>query len=125
MELDPKRIRIQPIEGSGNIASGVFSDRWWMPLFVRGHFKRTGGSGTETATLTLDVESWRGSTFNTRLGSITAAGNGGDVKWRILKDDLDCFNFLMEPRDKVLLNWTNPDSPEIYLGVLFGFYELP
>lgn len=124
MVISPSRIHILPIEGSGNLASGMQSSNLWHPLFVRGHWRRISGSGTETATLTFDILSSRGPNFSTRIFTITGAGNGGDVNWGVTADDLASYRYLMEKNDQVILNWTNPDSPELYVGVLLGWCEV-
>ena len=90
--------------------------------FVRVHFVRVAGSGTDTATLYLDLDSVKGAQWDARLlGSSAVVGVGADVNWRYSDDTQQAFSFI--DGDVPTLVWTNPDANEIEWGVEVGVQE--
>ena len=95
-------------EGLGDIAVSLKQPQLASLQLLRVHFRRLSGTGTDTASLTLDVDSHKGAGFDTRLKTITGAGVSADVNMRIPRDELDAWT--IGSRDALQVNWTNPDA---------------
>ena len=79
---------------------------------LRCHFVRVSGSGTSTATLTIDADCQRGtyrdSEYDVRLYSSTGSGVSADVNMTV--DDESIERLALTPDYALQVNWTNPDS---------------
>lgn len=106
------------ISGSGNMQVSLRPGSRFVVVFVRCHFRRTGGAGTDTAAFTMDLDSDLGMDFDVRLLTQAAAGVGSDVHARFDIDTLDCWTF--GDNDSLTFNWTNPDTGEINWGLTVG-----
>lgn len=104
--------------GSGNMQVSLRPGGRFAIVFVRCHFRRTAGSGTDTASFTMDLDSDLGTDFDVRLLTQSAAGVGADVHARFDVDTLDCWTF--GNADGLTFNWTNPDPSEINWGLTVG-----
>jgi hypothetical protein len=104
--------------GTGNMQVSLRPGGKFVVVFVRCHFRRLAGSGTDTATLTMDLDSDLGTDFDVRLLTQSAAGVAADVHARFDVDTLDCWTFKDE--EALTFNWTNPDPGEIAWGLTVG-----
>ena len=104
--------------GTGNMQVSLRPGGKFVVVFVRCHFRRLSGSGTDTAALTMDLDSDLGTDFDVRLLTQSAAGVGADVHARFDLDTLDCWTF--GDADALTFNWTNPDAGEIAWGLTVG-----
>ena len=71
---------------------------------IRVHF--TSGSGT--ADMSINIDSHRGTNFDTLVKVVRAVGTGTDANWRVPKDQQD--EWVVEPGDDVVLTWTDPGT---------------
>lgn len=104
--------------GSGNMQVSLRPGGRFVLIFVRCHFRRTGGSGTDIAAFTMDLDSDLGQDFDVRLLTQSSAGVSADVHARFDIDTLDCWTF--KDSDALTFNWTNPDIAEINWGLTVG-----
>lgn len=105
--------------GSGNLSVPIRPGYRFVVSYIRCHFRRTAGSGTDTANFTVDLDSDEGTDFDVRLlTSTTAVGVGTDLHVRITDDAVDQWTF--EDGDGLTFNWTNPDAGEINWGLIVG-----
>jgi hypothetical protein len=104
--------------GSGNMQVSLRPGGRFVVVFVRCHFRRTTGSGTDVATFTMDLDSDLGPDFDVRLLTQSSAGVSADVHARFDVDTLDCWTF--GDSDSLTFNWTNPDAGEINWGLTVG-----
>jgi len=112
-------IFVPAAKGNGNIAYVIGLASRWTLAFVRIHFART-GSGTDTAALTFDIDNDLGSEWDTRIWTHTTPegstpGVGSDVN--LCPGDTELARWTFEPWQKLVINWANPDSPEITWGL--------
>lgn len=107
-------------EGSADLAHVIQPGRRFSLLYVRCHFRRTGGAGTDTAAFTLDLDSWRGAAWDVRLFTSAGRGVGADVNFRVPVDELHNGAWTFSARDALTFNWTNPDVGEIAFGLVVG-----
>lgn len=109
-------IFLTPANGAGNIAYQIgYADRWVL-AFLRVHFRRISGSGTEVANMTFDIDSDLGTDWDVRLKTLTSVGVSFDVNLRI--GELEYADWTFEPRHKLFVNWTNPETTgEIQWGL--------
>lgn len=117
MPVNPKDLRIFTFDGRQSMAVPVELDSRGRFIFcwVRAHFIRETGSGTDTASMTADVVSRKGAWNNARLMTWTGAGVSADVFARVHPDEYQDWTF--EAGDRLQFNWTNPDSDEIIWGL--------
>jgi len=106
------------VSGSGNMQVTLRPGGRFVLVFVRCHFRRTAGSGSDTANFTMDLDSDLGTDFDVRLLTHSAAGVGSDVNARYTDESLDCWTF--KDADALTFNWTNPDPGEINWGLTVG-----
>lgn len=115
MPVTPATIKIFADSGRQSMAVPFALPERFIFVWVRAHFIRESGSGTDTATMYLDLISRNGVNHNTRLLPITGAGVSVDVFARIHPDEYQDWTF--EKGDRIQFNWTNPDSDEISWGI--------
>ena len=96
--------------------SAVFSlDRRFRLVSVRCHFGGTSGS----APLTLDLDAAAGVAFDARLFTITRAGVGRDVNFRVpAEESTEPSPWTFQAGDQVRIAWTNPDPGNITWGLI-------
>ncbi|MDO8632060.1 MAG: hypothetical protein Q7R41_16375 [Phycisphaerales bacterium] len=103
--------------GNGNIDAAFFLDVRFRLVFIRCHFAGTAG----TAAIVLSLDSMQGSAYDAKLFTITRAGVGNDVNFRIPADEsLDPSPWTFQVGDAVRIQWTNPDSGNITWGLEVG-----
>lgn len=109
MILTPSELQfLEPASGYGDIAYAIGQSKRWVLGMLRVHFRRAGGTGTEVATMTLDIDSDRGQDWDCRLFTLTPdVGNGVDVNLCPTQSELPRWTF--EPYHKLVVNWVNPD----------------
>lgn len=90
----------------------------WHLAFVRVHFARLAGSGTDVANLVLSVLGARGAVYDTVLHTRQSVGVAADVNLRIAPEERDCWIF--DDEDLLLLSWGNPDVGELTWGITVG-----
>jgi hypothetical protein len=104
--------------GSSDIDESFSLDRRYRLVFVRCHF--VGGSGASA--LSLYVDSAVGAAHDARLFTMTQAGTGQDVNFRINADELaEPSPWTFQPGDAVRVEWANPDSGHMSWGIEVGF----
>lgn len=106
------------VSGTGNIQVPMRPGFRFVLVFVRCHFRRTTGSGTDVAAFTMDLDSDLGTDFDTRLLTQSSAGVSADVHARFDVDTRDCWTF--NDKEGLTFNWTNPDPTEINWGLTVG-----
>lgn len=86
--------------------------------FIRGHFARVAGAGTNLADLTLQLLSAAGAAYDAILFTKQLVGVGVDVNLRIAADEAGHWEF--RNNDLLQINWPNPDVAEIEWGLTVG-----
>ena len=107
--------------GSGDIG---FSDgllNYFRLVFIRAHFVRVAGSGTDVADFVIGVDAASEEAHNYDLYTITGAGVGADVNFRVMPAEADHWRFKQD--DVLRLAWTNPDAGDIVWGVNVGIRD--
>lgn len=127
--IDPKDVLIWRDGGTGNmgdhtdetstIARLHHPDHRIALVFVRAHFNRTTGSGTETADLTMNLDSGHGEFYDFELFKWELVGEAEDCVLRIKGDELA--HFLIDAGDDLVFEWAHPDSNEITWGLEVGY----
>jgi len=122
-ELESTRARqlravvTQTASGSGDMDETFALDRKFRLVFVRCHFS----GGTGTAAIHIGVDSAAGSSFDTRLFTVTQAGTNKDVHLRVDGGAaVDPSPWTFQPNDAVRIEWTNPDSGTMSWGLEVG-----
>ena len=107
----------QRASGSADIDETFSLDCRFRLVFVRCHF----AGGTGTSALTISVDSWEGSAYDSRLFRITQAGTNQDVNFRIGADEVtEPSPWTFQAGDTVRIQWTNPDSGNMSWGLEVG-----
>lgn len=110
-------VESQTATGTGNIDELFFLERRFRIVFVRCHF--AGGSGT--APLAIAVDAIPGPAYDATLFTITQAGTGSDVHFRVTGEELaEPSAWTLQPGDKVKIAWTNPDAGNMTWGLEVG-----
>jgi len=110
-------VESQTATGTGDIDELFFLERRFRIVFVRCHF--TGGSGT--APLAIAIDSTAGATYDATLFTITQAGTGSDVHFRVTSEELaEPSAWTLQPGDKIKIAWTNPDAGNMTWGLEVG-----
>jgi hypothetical protein len=104
--------------GSGNMQVSLRPGGRFAVVFVRCHFRRLSGTGTDTASFTMDLDSDLGTAFDVQLLAGLTAGVGTDINRRFTIETLD--NWIFADRDALTFNWTNPDPGEVEWGLTIG-----
>lgn len=113
-------IRTMPCKGRGNIAYPLGLSERWLLVRLTAHFERVSGSGTDVASMTLDLRLATYPECEARLDTLsgtagTGVGVGQDVNFRV--SALECADWTFEPDESIVVNWTNPDATEIEWGL--------
>lgn len=88
-------------------------------VFLRVHF--SGGSGS--ANIIIGIDAYAGPAWDCELYTIESAGTGGlDVNLRVLSDELP--HWVFQPRDRMTVTWTNPDSGNMLWGLQAGIAKV-
>lgn len=104
----------------GDVTSEVSPARFgmdvpWVLAFIRLHF--SGGSGVADCDIVLDsAENFR---HDVVLETIEKCGTDKDANYAVLPGEFHMW--VMQPRDRIVLHWTNPDSPSMVWGMEAGF----
>ena len=110
-------IETQRSSGSGDINETFALDCRFRLVFVRCHF--AGGEGTSE--MAISVDSGVAPDYDTRLFTMTQAGTGQDVNFRISADEVnEPSPWTFQPGDAVRIQWTNPDSGNMSWGLEVG-----
>lgn len=101
--------------GNGNMGTATdptsrcrygLTDRRWGLEFIRGTFK----GGTGNADLAIKLAHRNGVTVFTLHTLKDVGTDGSQVNLRILPEEARAWEF--EPEDKIVLEWTNPNTQE-------------
>jgi len=107
-------VSAQTANGSGDMSATFSLDRRFRLVSVRCHF--SGSSGL--APLTLDLDAAAGAAFDARLFTITRAGVGRDVNFRIpAEESTEPSPWTFQAGDRVRIAWINPDPGQISWGL--------
>jgi len=117
--IRPQDIVIAAASGRQSMAASFGLAERFVLVSLRGHFSRESGTGGETANLTLDVQSKRGTVHNARLATFVGVGINADLVASIPECDARK-KYMFDSGDKALLTWTSPDSDEILWGIEVG-----
>ncbi len=110
-------VAAQTATGSTDIDATFGLDRKFRLAFVRCHF--SGNPGTAALTLSMDAAS--GSAYDTHLFTVTKAGTGHDVNFRITAEEsAEPSPWTFQADDRLHVEWTNPDSGNITWGLEVG-----
>ncbi len=113
----PMSVTSKTSTGTANINVAFNLDRVFRLVYVRCHF--SGSPGVDQLTLSLD--SANGATYDTDLYSITSAGTGSDVNFRIsAQESAEPSAWTFQSGDALRVQWTNPDSGNITWGLEVG-----
>lgn len=105
--------------GVGNIAVPIRPGYRFCLAYVRVHFRRLSGSGTEVADFTIDLDSQLGDDFDVRLATLPKVGVSYDVNVGVSPDDYH--RWILDSADGLTFNWTNPETGgEISWGLTAG-----
>ena len=125
---DPSQIIRARSMGTGNMGdvtvktsvarAGSLSSVWTM-LYIRLHF--SAGSGSATCQVQLDA--LESTLYDFIIDEFQAVGTGSDVNFRLEPEDYVHWTF--QPRDDIVLTWTNPDSGTMTWGSEIGYAERP
>lgn len=103
--------------GSGNMNALFSVDVRFRLIFVRCHFTGTAG----LAPLSIAIDSGAGSAFDTLLYTITKAGPGRDVHFRLGAEEAsDPSSWTFQAGDALRLQWTDPTGGGITWGLEVG-----
>jgi len=103
--------------GSGDIDEVFQLDCRFRLVFVRCHF--TGTAMAELLRLALD--STAGEAYDAHLYTITRAGVGRDVNFRVsAEESAEPSPWTFQQGDALRITWTNPDSGNITWGLEVG-----
>ena len=106
------------VNGTGNIQVPIKPGYSFALLYIRCHFRRLSGSGTDVANMTIDLDSFRGDDFDVRMLTLTSVGVAADVNLRVV-EEIDHWTF--DNDDCLTVNWTNPEiGGEIAWGLEVG-----
>lgn len=86
-------------------------DVLWVPVSFRIHFS----AGTGTADCTVNLDSARSSAFDAELWRFRDVGTGADVNFSLVPGDYEAWH--IEPFDRIVLLWTNPDAGTMLWGI--------
>lgn len=107
--------------GGGDMSVPVRPGYKFQVSYIRAHFRRLSGTGTDVATLTADLDSWRDEDHDVRLASFASVGVGTDVHFRV--NDEEASQWVFESGDGLTFNWANPDTAgEIRWGIVIGVF---
>ncbi len=108
-------VSAQTATGSGDMNAAFSLDRRFRLVSVRCHFSGTSGS----APLALDLDAAAGAAYDARLFTVTRAGVGRDVNFRIpAEESTDPSPWTFQAGDQVRIAWTNPDPGNITWGLI-------
>lgn len=103
--------------GTGNIDATFALEVRFRLVFVRCHF--TGAPGQVPMIISLD--SVRGGAYDSHLFTISKAGVGRDVNFRVGNDETaDPSAWTLQPGDAIRVQWTNPSPGNITWGLEVG-----
>lgn len=110
-------VNTQRRSSSSDIDEAFSLDCRYRLVFVRCHF--AGGAGMSA--MTISVGSGAGAAYDTRLFTITQAGAGHDVNFRIGSDELfEPSPWTFQAGDAIQIQWANPDSGSMAWGLEVG-----
>lgn len=103
--------------GSGNLDVVASLDVRFRLVYVRCHFSGAAG----LAPMTISLDSGRGGEYDSNLFTISKAGVGRDVNFRIgHEENADPSAWTIQPGDAVRVQWTNPSPGNISWGLEVG-----
>jgi hypothetical protein len=105
-------------QGTGDIdhAYGLPAD--YYPVFLRVHFERITGSGTDTAELVFRADDQADGAQNHIVWRRAARGVDADVNLRFAPDWRE--THVRSGGTKLRVAWTNPDAGDIRWGLQMG-----
>lgn len=95
----------------------------FRPVFLRVHFVRLQGSGTDTGAFELLVDDGADGAHNVRIWYRSDAGVGKDVNLRWLPAGRS--SFAISPPGKFKVTWANPDTGDLRWGVQLALEPVP
>lgn len=118
---------VQRARGTGDIAVSYRPGVRFALAYLKVHFLRLSGSGTEVAAMTVDVANQAGTyldaAYNHRIKRIASAGVSFDVFIRA--EDTEIEKLVFEPDQCIRVNWTNPETTnEIEWGLELGCVQI-
>ena len=104
--------------GGGDMSFPIRPGQRFRLSYIRAHFRRLTGTGTDVANLTIDLNSVRGDDFDVKLATFSSVGIAADVHFRVNDEESSQWEF--GDGDELTFNWTNPDATEIRWGIVVG-----
>jgi len=134
MDINPLLIEVSKDGGSSNMGDvadldnivAVFEllDTMYALAFIRIHFATITGA-TGTAELAIKIRSRLGTSHDVTLFTLdgdSAPGIGNDVNFRIPPEEIA--HWSLQPGDKIILEWANPDPDDITWGAEVGLLPI-
>ncbi len=110
-------------QGVGDLDARFGMDLIFQPVFVRVHFVRLSGSGTDVAELLVFLEDRASGAHNVRLFGLAAAGVDADLNLRFLREGRS--GYAMQFPRQLRVTWSSPDGDELGWGVAVGLERTP
>lgn len=103
--------------GTGDLDSSFSLEVRYRLVYIRCHFSGAAG----LAPMTISLDSVRGAAYGSNLFTISKAGVGRDVNFRIgHEENADPSAWTFQPGDAVRVQWTNPSPGNITWGLEVG-----